>query len=198
MRYRNIYCSIWNDDKFPFMSVEAKAVFFHLLTTPFSTPFGLYKAGLGALSEEMRMPIQRYTKPFREGLAKRLYRYNETVHVVYIPNVLKYNLPANNNVLIHWLNLLVEIPDCTEKDEFLYNFSVYLQQSKKNLVKPFSEWYTKRYGKRLPERYTKPVTVTVTVTEEKKKGTKEKKWVIQIPKILSPLLSKQVAQPLRT
>ena len=52
MRYRLIHCSIWNDQKFPFCSDDCQLVFLHLLTTPYSTPFGLFKIPLAALAEE--------------------------------------------------------------------------------------------------------------------------------------------------
>jgi hypothetical protein len=101
-RYRNIHCMIWNDDKFPFASDDCQLVFFHLLTTPFGTPFGLFKASVSMLADEKRWSKQRYEKAFREGLAKGFFKYDERHLVVFLPKFVKYNQPQNANVIINW------------------------------------------------------------------------------------------------
>jgi len=101
-RYRNIHCLIWNDDKFPFASDDCQLVFFHVLTTPFSTPLGLFKASVGMLAEEKRWPIKRYEKAFQEALREGFLEYDEKAFVILIPNFLKYNPPQSGNVIKSW------------------------------------------------------------------------------------------------
>ena len=76
-RYRNIHCLIWNDDKFPFASDKCQLVFFHLLTTPLSTPFGLYKASLEALAAEKRWTVKAYREGFAEAFRKGFVKHDE-------------------------------------------------------------------------------------------------------------------------
>lgn len=119
MRYRNIHCVIWNDDKFPFASDDCQLVIFHLLTTPLSSSFGLYKASLPALADEKRWSMEKYMKAFREALDIGFVRYDEKHRVVLIPNFLQYNPPQSPNVIRSWRIPFMEVPNSTLKDEFL-------------------------------------------------------------------------------
>jgi hypothetical protein len=116
-RYRTVHCQIWNDDKFPFTSDDCKLVWFHLRTTPFSTGIGIFKAPLPGLAAEIRWPLPRYSKAFREGLGKRFWKVDERFHVVFFPNHFKYSKPENPNVLKAWIKMYEDIPDCQLKCE---------------------------------------------------------------------------------
>lgn len=144
-RYRNIHCLIWNDDKFPFVSDDCQLVFFHLLTTPLSTPFGLYKASIEALAKEKRWPVKRYLKAFREAFGKPFVKYDERHLVVFIPHFLKYNPPNNPNVLKSWAPTYREIPDCDLKAEFYQELRSFAEKEAK-IGKAFREVFTKAFG----------------------------------------------------
>ena len=116
-RYRTIHCKIWNDDKFPFLSSEGKLVFFLLLTTTFSTPFGAYKAGKAALEEESRMDAKGFAKGFGECLSNGLAKYDEESRTVFLPNFMRHNQPANPNVVKNWARMFNELPDSEIKPE---------------------------------------------------------------------------------
>ena len=75
-RYRVIHCLVWNDDKFPFVSDDCQLIFFHLLTTPLSTPFGCYKASLQALAAEKRWPVERYRQAFQEAFREGFVKHD--------------------------------------------------------------------------------------------------------------------------
>ena len=125
-RYRQIHCLIWNDDKFPFLSDDCKLIYFHLLTTPLSTPFGLYKASIGALADEIRWPVKRYEKAFREALKKGFIEYDERLYVVFIPKFIKYNQPQSPNVIKSWISIFNEVPGSHLKKSFLENAERYV------------------------------------------------------------------------
>src|SRR3972149_544770 len=101
-KYRLIQCLIWSDDKFAFASDACQLVFLHLLTTPFSTPFGLYKISMEALAAEKRWSLKAYRKGFAEVFQKGFALYDETHQVIWIPHFVKYNPPPNPNVLKGW------------------------------------------------------------------------------------------------
>lgn len=116
-RYRAIHCAIWNDDKFPFCSEDAQAVFFHILTSPMSGPFGLFKAGIGALSDERRWDPARYRNALGECVTNGFVRFDETNLVIWVPNVIRYNPPASPNAIVAWGRAAQAIPDSPLKAE---------------------------------------------------------------------------------
>jgi hypothetical protein len=158
LRYRNIHCKIWNDDKFPFASDDCQLVIFHLLTTPFSTPYGLYKASVAALAAEKRWPLKRYEKAFREALRIGFLRYDERHHVVLIPKCLDYNPPQSPNVVKSWRPSYEEMPESELKEEFF--------RILKALVEGYGEGYREAFRKAFPEVSRKsPDTDTDTDTD---------------------------------
>ena len=145
-RYRTIHCLIWNDDKFPYVSDDCQLVFFHILTTPLSSPFGLYKASLEMLASEKRWPVKRYAKAFQEGYAKGFFKYDQKSLVLLIPNFVKYNLPDNPKVLQSWGKIYEEIPLSALKTEFYSIFKGYLEQYRKGFLIQFDISFGKGIG----------------------------------------------------
>ncbi len=157
-RYHNIHCRIWNDDKFPFTSDDCQLCFFHLLTTPISTQFGLFKTSIPALAAEKRWPEKRYLKAFQEALEKGFVKHNEKHQIIWIPRFLKYNKPNNPNVLISWGKAFNELPECELKLEFYQYFEVYLKDFSESFQEAFQKAFIKPSGKVL-------VSVTASVKE---------------------------------
>lgn len=146
MRYRNIHVKVWTDDRFPFIGDNCQLTIFHLLTTPLSTPFGLYRASLPALAAEKRWSEKRYRNAFKKVIGMGFVKYDETHHVVFIPNFLKYNPPKSPNVLKSWGKVFKEIPDTKLKTEFLYSLEALI----KGLDEGFQEAYEEAFGKAMP------------------------------------------------
>lgn len=145
-RYRSIHCLIWNDDKFPFATDQCQLVFFHILTTPMSTPFGLYKASVEALAAEKRWDVKAYRKAFEEAFRAGFVKYDERAQVILIPNFLKYNPPNNPNVLKAWANIYEEIPKSPLKDEFFQSLKAFLE----DLGEGFDKAFAKAWRKPMP------------------------------------------------
>ena len=141
-RYRTIHCLVWNDDKFPFVSDDCQLVFFHVLTTPMGSAFGLFKAGMAALAEEKRWDVKRYREGFTEGFRNGFFEYDETTRTVFIPNFLKHNPPVNPNVVTGWIDQLREIPDSNMKSKFIQSLSLICE----TLPKGFAEAFRKGLG----------------------------------------------------
>ncbi len=166
-RYRVVYCLIWNDDKFPFVSDDCQLVTFHILTTPYSSPFGCYKASMEALASEKRWDIAKYRKAFKEGSRAGFYEYDEKHQMVFIPSFLKYNPPNNPNVLKSWGKVFNELPNSKLKNKCLKALTDLVEGFGEAFTKAFQEGFEKPLAKvRVPD----PVSDSVSV---KKKQFKE-------------------------
>lgn len=173
-RYRNVHCLIWNDDKFPFVSDDCQLVFFHLLTTPFGTPFGMYKASISMLADEKRWPKQRYQKAFTEGLEKGFWKYDERNLVVLIPKFVKYNQPQSVNVIVSWKRIFDELPPSPLKNEWI--------QIVRGLLEGFREAFDKAFGKAMPIQ-----------EQEQEQYQEQEKNISRARAIPSPLPSKKIS-----
>lgn len=140
-RYRNIHCLIWNDDKFPFLSERAKLVFFHVLTTPFGNPFGAFKMSVAGLAEEARIPLKGYREGLRELFEKGMVKHDERVMLIFIPNFIKHNRPANPNVVQKWAGIFKELPDCELKNEVFAILFATCKGLGEPFLKRFEEWF---------------------------------------------------------
>jgi len=142
-RYRQVHCCIWNDDKFPFLSDQAQLVFFHLLTTPYGTPFGLFKASIGALADEKRWERKAYAKAFREAFEKGMVDHDERNLLVFIPHFVKYNPPTSPNVIKSWSKLFNELPHSELKHEWYQQVNFTMKAFGEAFQKAFREAFAK-------------------------------------------------------
>lgn len=149
-RYANIHRCIWNDDKFPFVSDDCQLVFFHLMTTPMGSQFGLFKATIPGLAAEKRWSVDRYAKAFQEAFGKAFVKYDERHQLVYLPQFMKYNKPNNPNVLRSWGKEYRELPDCDLKTEFYQSFKAFIEGFGEGFKKAFQEGFGEGFSKNTP------------------------------------------------
>jgi hypothetical protein len=149
-RHRKIECKIWSDKKFLSLSDDGQIVFFQLLTTQLSTPFGLFRAGVAALAEEKGWPVNRYWNGLRDCSRKGLVKVDESARVILLPRFLKYNPPANPNIVRNWSTWLEEIPDSPLKSEW------------SQILKRLCE----RLAKGFPRAYRETIAETVSLQEQ--------------------------------
>lgn len=135
--YRTVYCLVWNDDKFPSVGDDLQLLWFHLKTTPFSTPLGIFYAPIAGLAEEKRWSLERYRKRLREGMAKGLWKVDERSRVIYFHNHFRWNKPENPNVLKGWLKSWDRIPECPLKAECYEQLREYCDLWGKEYAKVF-------------------------------------------------------------
>lgn len=145
-RYRNIHCLIWSGDKFPFLSDDCQLVFFHLRTTPYTTPIGIYKASIEALAAEKRWSLKRYRKALGGCSDKGFVKYDKVYHVICFPRYFKWNKPENPNVLKGWIKFFNEVPPSPLKAECI--------QSLREFTKAWGIHFEK-VTERLQETYPK-------------------------------------------
>jgi hypothetical protein len=166
-RYRTIQCLIWHDDKFPYVDDELQLVWFHLKTTPQSTPLGIFYAPIAGLAAEKRWSEDRYRRRLAEGAGMGFWKVDERTHVVYFPNYFKYNRPDNPNVLRGWLKCWAEIPECGLKDECYRTLEAYCREWGEKFVQVLEGMSKRSANVRRTVTVTETVTVTGTVTGDK-------------------------------
>ena len=76
MKYRKVDPRIWNDQKFSSLSDDGKLVFLFVLTHPHMTALGAMRTNTQGLSVELGWPHAKFSKAFREVLAKALLEYD--------------------------------------------------------------------------------------------------------------------------
>lgn len=162
-RYRTIQCLVWQDDKFPFIGDDLQLMWFHLMTTPLSTPLGIFYAPIAGLASEKEWNEDRYRKRLLEGSTKGFWKVDERSKVVYLPKFFRYHRPDNPNILRGWLKCWDEVPECSLKDECYHELKKYCEEWGEGFKKVF-ETLPKRLAN-LPETVTVTVTGTVTVEE---------------------------------
>lgn len=114
-RYRKVLTRIWEDDKFPFLGCCSQRLFLYHLTSPRSSPFGLYVEGPGSMADTLRLTPQQLAEAMAElgeeghGL---VWYARDGSNLVFLPNFLTIpeNAPANRSVISHWVKLFRDLP----------------------------------------------------------------------------------------
>lgn len=158
-RYRQLHCKLWNDSKFLELSDDAKLLWFQLLTSYYSNQIGLYKAPLAALAAEIGWKTERLSKGFRELFQKGFINYDERVSLVFIKNFIRYNPPANPNVVLSWAALLEELPESALVCEWiqivrehLKGFSEPFRKAFERVTETLSKGFREPFGKGMPKQ----------------------------------------------
>lgn len=145
MAHRNLDMRVWGDAKFLSLSPpppSAQWLWFYLLLGPVTTSLpGLIRVGEAALAESLGWSLERFRERFlelsRNGMAKADWK----ARVVWIPNAINYNMPANPNVVKGWKIHWDMIPECSLKAEAYEVF-----KAKICCGKPFAEAFDKCFG----------------------------------------------------
>ncbi len=193
-RYRTIHCLVWQDDKFPFAGDDIQLLWFHLKTTPLSTPLGIFYAPVAGLAAEKRWSEERYRKRLMEGSEKGFWKVDERSHVVYFPNFLRYNKPDNPNVFRGWLKCWDEIPECSLKGECYQQLKKYCEEWGEGFAKVLETLGERSANVRETGTGTVTGTVTGTFLSERLAPSDEKQSLGQQPEepvfIKIPLIDK--------
>ncbi|MER8431391.1 hypothetical protein [Mesorhizobium caraganae] len=153
-RYRKIDVRIWNDAKFQSLDDKGKLAFFMLLTHPGMTPLGAMRATPSGLAEELGWKVEDFREAFAKICGKGMAKHDERVHLIALPNFIKYNPPVSPNVVRAWESSLDMLPECDLKNEVI------------QIGKAFAEGMSKGFGKALPEGFRKGVSKTLPIQEQ--------------------------------
>ncbi len=174
MRYRMIDVRIWCDKKFRSLTPlkpSGQALFLYLLSNPHTTSIpGLYRAGAGAMSEELAWSLSGFQRALKEVIAQGLVKADLKARVIFIPNAIKYNKPQSPNVIRSWGGHWDEIPECTLKNEAYCK----LESCVRALGKAFALAFTETLGHYESNVSKKPLDNTCSNQEQQQEQEQEK------------------------
>lgn len=160
MRYRMLDVRIWCDKKFRSLTPlkpSGQALFLYLLSNPHTTSIpGLYRAGAGAMAEELGWSSMGFQRALKEVMSQGLVKADLKARVIFIPNAIKYNKPQSPNVVRSWAVHWDEIPECALKNEAYYTLELFVRGLGKAFAEAFDEALSKRYAKKTTEVFSKP------------------------------------------
>lgn len=141
IRYAKISRQIWNDAKFANMSDDAQLLFLFLILHPNMTMIGAIRASEAGIAAEKKWTAQRVSKGLGELFRNGLINRSEEANLIVLPNFLKYNAPANPNVVQGWESIVGLLPECDLLTQYYQHCA------------EFVETLGKRYVERLPEPF---------------------------------------------
>lgn len=168
-RYRRIEVRTWADEKFRSLTPIppcGQGLWFYLLTGPHTGPIpGLFRAGPAAMAEELGWSPEAFTKAFHEVFAKGMVKADFKARFLWVPNALKYNPPANPNVVVSWGTEFELLPECDLKQEAFEAIKSFIINMGEPYRKAFEKAFTKPLGKPLPK--------TLTIQEQEQEQEEE-------------------------
>lgn len=143
MRYRMLDVRIWCDEKFRSLTPlkpSGQALFIYLLCNPHTTSIpGLYRAGAGAMAEELGWSLIGFQRALKEVMHQGLVKADLKARVIFIDNAIKYNKPQSPNVVRSWALHWDEIPECALKNEAYYKLEAFVKGLGKAFELAFAE-----------------------------------------------------------
>lgn len=120
-RYRTIDLRIHADEKFCELSrpqPNGQTLFMYLFIGDHTGPLpGLYRAGELALAEALHWDLEPFRAAWSEIADRKMAYADWARRVVWLPNRIRYDEPANVNVVKSWRAAWDEIPECDLKSQ---------------------------------------------------------------------------------
>jgi len=176
-RYRKVAVRIYGDKRFNALSrfvPSGQQLYFYLITGPHTTILpGLFEAGPWSIAEKLRWSLEDTERCFEEILVQEMVHFDRDALVMWVPNLIIDNLPANQNVLTSWRRAWDELPSSLLKYNFLEELKYVLDQEDRAVMKRVVEVFPELLrwgnqplpqplGQRLREPLTKPLPQRLT------------------------------------
>jgi hypothetical protein len=145
--WRPVDVRVWNDRKFLAGGDDARLLWLFLLTCPSLPIPGVVVGGDAALAELLGWTPERLRERFHELLRNGLQVRRES-RIVWLPNALKYQPPANPNMVKCWAGKWDDVPEGELKPE--------LWEAIRIACKRWSVLFGKLFLKPLPEPLPEP------------------------------------------
>jgi hypothetical protein len=158
-RYRKVDLKVWGDARVRRLSrppPNGRDCWLYLLAAKESTALpGVITAGAAAMAETLRWPLPGFLRSFAEVEAQEMAKADWDACLVWVPNAVKYNPPANPNVVKSWAKVWDELPDSPLKGEILEQLASVIGGMSAAFVEAFKEGFRKAFPKGFPEGFSK-------------------------------------------
>jgi hypothetical protein len=164
--YGRVDIRIWGDRRFRSLSPLppcGQGLFLYLLAPRERCRIpGVIVAGRAALAESLKWSPEGFGKSFRELFREGMAKADWEAPLVWLPQALKHNPPANPNVVLGWSADWDAVPECPLKSEVWLFMKPFLER----LGEGFAEAFRKGLPEPLPESIAVAVTGAVTLQEQ--------------------------------
>jgi len=154
-KYRKIDTRIWHDEKFKTLSQDSKFMFFYLLTSIHSSPWGAYVIDDLYIQADIGFTPQKIKLCWKEIVSNKLANRCEKTNLVCFRNWFKYNPPVNQKTAIACLRGILDLP----KSDVLSTFckdsewvSYQLANSNLTFPEPVDDEQEQEQDKDLPKK----------------------------------------------
>lgn len=146
--YSKVFRRMWGDKGFKALSTRpsAQLLWLYLLTGPDCTviPGLLPKMGIGTLADRLGWPYTAVKKCWSEVSTAEMAEADWGAGLIWLPNGIAYNPPANPNVVTSWRTVV--LPDCVLVERALTELRARLAiRESKGFLAAFDELYAKRF-----------------------------------------------------
>jgi hypothetical protein len=167
-RFAMISRRLWDDEEFRRWSApqaNAQTLWLYLLSNPIAGSIpGLFRFSVAETAERFAWSHKATEKCFAEIVSSGRALYDAHARLVWLPNALRINPPANPKVVIGWARQWRELPECELKGKAAEAFAEHLAARGKGFV----EASAKLFGEPSPIPYREPLPHGYAKSEDKK------------------------------
>lgn len=142
-RYRRVEVRLFGDERFRALGPlkpSGQALWLYLLLGPCTTNVpGIIVAGEAALAEALGWTRAALRACWAEIAAQGMAEADWSARLIWLPNGVKYNAPANPNVVKSWRPTLAEVPECGLKRKAIDSLIRFLQPFGEPFAQPLRE-----------------------------------------------------------
>ena len=146
-RYSKVSRRMWGDSNFQALSKappNAQSLWQRLLTGPeLGCVPGLFPARIGGLADALDWSKEDTQRCWEEIASKGMAEADWTAGLVWVPNAIAHNEPANPNVVTGWRLALCEMPECALKHKAVEELRSYLETMGENWLTAFDTMQAK-------------------------------------------------------
>ena len=141
-RYSKIFRRMWNDEKFRALSQPkpcGQSLWMRLLCGPELGPVpGLIIAREPGLADALRWQLEPFRQSFTELSRLGMAEADWDAGLVWVPNAIMYNEPANPNVVKSWEDAWAELPECCLKNKAYLRLYDYMKGRGESFAEVFA------------------------------------------------------------
>jgi len=176
-RYRKIEVRMWGDQKFRAFDDHTKLLWCYLLSGPETTQVpGVLTIGEAGLAEALGWELKPFRNRFATVSKAGLVLSDWSSRMVFLPNAVRYNPPANGNIVKGWADTIKELPESDLTPVIIARISAVLAEIDEESIPQttYSKLFQNRLGNRLGNRFetvSKPTRIQDQDQEQEQDNT---------------------------